>query len=65
MSNPGTPHRHPRNPAIVARETEIIRLVTLWRSRGVEYADISERLAEKGFTVPAARARKIMQGQSV
>ncbi len=50
-----------RNPEITARESEILRLIGIWRSRSLDYEEISERLSEKGYTVSEALARKMYE----
>lgn len=57
-----TPHHHRRTASAVSTDAEIIRLIELWRSRGLKFSEISERLGEKGHRISSERARKLLAG---
>jgi len=54
-----------RTTEAVSRESEILRLIELWRGRGLTYREISERLGEKGHKISESSARKLQCGGAV
>lgn len=58
-----TPNHHRRTPSSIATEAEVMRLIELWRGRGLTWREVAERLNEKGHRFSEASARKFMQGQ--
>lgn len=66
MTAPLNQCHHQRRPAEeVDREIEALRLITLWRSRGLLWREVAERLGEKGYKISESSARKIASGAAV
>lgn len=57
-------HQH-RSAATVDREIEALRLIELWRGRGLTWREVTERLNEKGYRISESSARKIWSGGAV
>lgn len=58
-------HHHTRDANAVDREIEALRLIELWRGRGLTWREVTERLNEKGYRISESSARKIWSGGAV
>lgn len=58
-------HHHHRDAKSVEREMEALRLIELWRGRGLKWREVAERLGEKGYRISEASARKLASGGAV
>lgn len=58
-------HHHHREASAVDREIEALRLIDLWRGRGLTWREVTERLNEKGYRISESSARKIQGGGAV